>query len=104
MDECHSCPCGWALHWVGNCPRAPGRTPRRALPACTACSHALQGMEGLSFGKREAKLGWNAQPTTAVMMDNVKVPEAMRLGQVSGWLVGMTRQHSGQCAWRRCCG
>lgn len=43
---------------------------------------ALQGMEGLSFGKREAKLGWNAQPTTAVMLDDVRVPEAMRLGQV----------------------
>lgn len=41
-------------------------------------------MEGLSFGKREAKLGWNAQPTCAVMLDHVWVPEANRLGQVNG--------------------
>lgn len=33
-----------------------------------------KGMPGLSFGKLEEKLGWNAQPTTAVILDEVKVP------------------------------
>lgn len=37
---------------------------------------------GLSFGKAEDKLGWNAQPTCAVMMDNVRVPAANLLGEL----------------------
>ncbi len=37
-------------------------------------------MAGLSFGKAEEKLGWNAQPTCAVMMDNMRVPAASLLG------------------------
>ncbi len=40
-----------------------------------------QGAPGLSFGKAEDKLGWNAQPTCSVMMDNVRVPAASMLGQ-----------------------
>ncbi|KAL4517780.1 hypothetical protein Ndes2526A_g02159 [Nannochloris sp. 'desiccata'] len=36
---------------------------------------------GLSFGKKEEKMGWNAQPTTAVMFDSVKIPESQRIGQ-----------------------
>jgi alkylation response protein AidB-like acyl-CoA dehydrogenase len=35
---------------------------------------------GLSFGKQEQKLGWNSQPTAAVIFDNCKVPVANRLG------------------------
>lgn len=37
-------------------------------------------MEGLSFGANERKMGWNAQPTRAVIMDKVRVPVANRLG------------------------
>jgi len=35
---------------------------------------------GLSFGANERKMGWNAQPTRAVMFENVRVPLANRLG------------------------
>jgi alkylation response protein AidB-like acyl-CoA dehydrogenase len=35
---------------------------------------------GLSFGANEKKMGWNAQPTRAVMFDNARVPIANRLG------------------------
>lgn len=35
---------------------------------------------GLSFGANERKMGWNAQPTRAVMFDNARVPVANRLG------------------------
>ncbi|HEY0329799.1 MAG TPA: acyl-CoA dehydrogenase family protein [Rhodopseudomonas sp.] len=35
---------------------------------------------GLSFGANERKMGWNAQPTCAVMFDNARVPVANRLG------------------------
>lgn len=35
---------------------------------------------GLSFGKKERKLGWNSQPTTAVIFENARVPVVNRLG------------------------
>ena len=43
------------------------------------CS-AAQGLPGLSFGKPEAKLGWNAQPTCSVTFEGVRVPAHARLG------------------------
>ena len=36
---------------------------------------------GLSFGANERKMGWNAQPTRAVVFENVRVPVANRLGE-----------------------
>jgi alkylation response protein AidB-like acyl-CoA dehydrogenase len=36
---------------------------------------------GLSLGPNERKMGWNAQPTRAVMFDGVRVPAANRLGE-----------------------
>ncbi len=36
---------------------------------------------GLSFGKKEVKLGWNSQPTAAVIFENARVPVANRLGE-----------------------
>lgn len=38
------------------------------------------GTEGLSFGPLEAKMGWNAQPTRQVVMENVRIPAGNRLG------------------------
>ena len=35
---------------------------------------------GLSFGNNERKMGWNAQPTRAVIFENVRVPSANRIG------------------------
>ena len=35
---------------------------------------------GLSFGKLEEKMGWNSQPTSAVVFSNCKVPAENRLG------------------------
>ncbi|WP_398479580.1 isobutyryl-CoA dehydrogenase [Tardiphaga sp.] len=35
---------------------------------------------GLSFGANERKMGWNAQPTRAVIFENARVPIANRLG------------------------
>ena len=37
--------------------------------------------EGLSFGKQEKKLGWNSQPTAAVIFENARVPVENRLGR-----------------------
>ena len=36
---------------------------------------------GLSFGANEKKMGWNAQPTRALIFDNARVPIANRLGE-----------------------
>lgn len=36
---------------------------------------------GLSFGNNERKMGWNAQPTRAVIFENVRVPVANRVGE-----------------------
>jgi len=35
---------------------------------------------GITLGANERKMGWNAQPTRAVMFENVRVPVANRLG------------------------
>jgi alkylation response protein AidB-like acyl-CoA dehydrogenase len=40
-----------------------------------------KGTPGLSFGKRETKLGWNSQPTAAVMFEGCRVPVANRIGE-----------------------
>jgi alkylation response protein AidB-like acyl-CoA dehydrogenase len=37
-------------------------------------------LPGISLGANERKMGWNAQPTRAVMFENVRVPVANRLG------------------------
>ena len=39
------------------------------------------GTPGLSFGPNEKKMGWNAQPTRQVVLDDVRVPVANRLGE-----------------------
>lgn len=38
------------------------------------------GTPGLSVGANEKKMGWNAQPTRAVMFDKCRVPVANRIG------------------------
>lgn len=40
-----------------------------------------KGWDGVSFGAPEKKLGWNASPTAQVILDNVKVPVANRIGE-----------------------
>jgi hypothetical protein len=37
--------------------------------------------KGLSFGKLEEKMGWNSQPTAAVIFSNCKIPLENRLGE-----------------------
>jgi hypothetical protein len=49
-------------------------------PRGISCLVVENGTPGLSFGKREKKLGWNTQPTAAVMFEDCRVPVANRLG------------------------
>jgi len=36
---------------------------------------------GISYGKKEVKMGWNSQPTRTISFDNVRVPADHLLGQ-----------------------
>jgi len=38
------------------------------------------GTAGLSFGAQEKKMGWNAQPTAQVILEDCKIPAANRIG------------------------
>lgn len=51
-----------------------------AGPGGISCLVVEKGTPGLSFGKREKKLGWNSQPTTQVILEDARVPVANRLG------------------------
>ncbi len=50
-------------------------------PKGISCLVVEKGVKGLSFGKKEEKLGWHSQPTTAVLFDDCRVPVANRLGK-----------------------
>src|ERR671924_11706 len=52
---------------------------------------------GVSFGANERKMGWNAQPTRAVMFENARVPVANRLGDEGiGFKVAMAGLDGGR--------
>ncbi len=56
-----------------------------------------KGTEGLSFGKKEKKLGWNSQPTAMVIFENVRVPVANRLGaEGDGFKIAMSGLDGGR--------
>jgi alkylation response protein AidB-like acyl-CoA dehydrogenase len=43
-----------------------------------------KGTPGLSFGPCEKKMGWNAQPTRQVILEDVRIPAANLLGDAGG--------------------
>jgi isobutyryl-CoA dehydrogenase len=45
-----------------------------------SCLVVEKGTPGLSFGKKERKMGWNSQPTAQVVFDDCRVPAANRIG------------------------
>ncbi len=52
---------------------------------------------GLTFGANEKKMGWNAQPTRQVILDEVRVPAANILGEVGrGFRIAMTALNGGR--------
>jgi alkylation response protein AidB-like acyl-CoA dehydrogenase len=50
-------------------------------PKGISCIVVEKGTPGLSFGKKEKKLGWNSQPTHAVIFEDCRVPVANRIGE-----------------------
>jgi alkylation response protein AidB-like acyl-CoA dehydrogenase len=52
-----------------------------AGPKGISCLAVEKNAPGLSFGKKERKLGWNTQPTAMVIFEDCRVPVANRLGE-----------------------
>ena len=50
-------------------------------PGGISCIIVEKGTPGLTFGKPEKKLGWNSQPTAAVIFENCRVPASNLVGQ-----------------------
>ncbi|MBC7434339.1 MAG: acyl-CoA dehydrogenase family protein [Rubritepida sp.] len=50
-------------------------------PAGVSALLIPKGTPGLSFGANEKKMGWNAQPTRAVILDNAQLPARALLGE-----------------------
>jgi len=49
-------------------------------PKGISCLVIEKGTPGLSFGKKEKKMGWNAQPTAQVIFEDCRVAVANRIG------------------------
>jgi alkylation response protein AidB-like acyl-CoA dehydrogenase len=55
------------------------------------------GTAGLKFGSNERKMGWNAQPTRAVIFEDCRVPAANRLGEEGvGFKIAMSGLDGGR--------
>ena len=53
--------------------------------------------QGLSFGQNEKKMGWNAQPTRQVILDEVRVPASAVLGvEGQGFKIAMSALNGGR--------
>src|SRR6202048_4287994 len=61
-----------------------------AGPKGITCLVVEKDAPGLSFGKKERKLGWNTQPTAMVIFEDCHVPVANRLGaEGDGFMIAM---------------
>lgn len=55
------------------------------------------GTPGLSFGKNEEKMGWRAQPTAQVILDDCRIPAGNRLGdEGTGFKIAMSGLDGGR--------
>ncbi|MBS0472049.1 MAG: isobutyryl-CoA dehydrogenase [Proteobacteria bacterium] len=66
-------------------------------PKGVSCIVVEKGTPGLSFGKKERKMGWNSQPTAQVLFDNCRVPVANRIGaEGEGFRIAMAGLDGGR--------
>jgi alkylation response protein AidB-like acyl-CoA dehydrogenase len=66
-------------------------------PKGISCIVVEKGTPGLSFGKKEKKLGWNSQPTHAVIFEECRVPVANRIGaEGEGFKIAMAGLDGGR--------
>lgn len=68
-----------------------------AGPRGISCFAVEKGMAGLSFGRPEDKLGWNASPTAQVILEDVRVPaENLLGGEGQGFRIAMAGLDGGR--------
>jgi isobutyryl-CoA dehydrogenase len=66
-------------------------------PRGISCFAVEKGTKGLSFGPPEKKLGWNSQPTAAVIMENMRVPAVNLIGgEGNGFRIAMAGLDGGR--------
>ena len=49
-------------------------------PKGISCFAVPAGLDGISYGKKESKMGWNSQPTRTISFDNCRVPADCLVG------------------------
>ena len=66
-------------------------------PKGISCLVVEKGMPGLSFGKKERKMGWNSQPTAQVIFEDCRVPISSRIGaEGEGFRIAMSGLDGGR--------
>ncbi|MGH6870839.1 MAG: isobutyryl-CoA dehydrogenase [Rhizomicrobium sp.] len=66
-------------------------------PKGVSCVVVEKGTPGLSFGKKERKMGWNSQPTAQVIFEDCRVPIASRVGgEGEGFKIAMAGLDGGR--------
>jgi alkylation response protein AidB-like acyl-CoA dehydrogenase len=66
-------------------------------PKGVSCLVIEKGAKGLSFGKKERKMGWNSQPTAQVIFEDCRVPVANRIGgEGEGFKIAMAGLDGGR--------
>ncbi|XP_061683625.1 isobutyryl-CoA dehydrogenase, mitochondrial [Syngnathoides biaculeatus] len=66
-------------------------------PKGISCLVVEKGTPGLSFGKKEQKVGWNSQPTRAVIFEDCAVPATNLLGEEGqGFTIAMKGLNGGR--------
>jgi alkylation response protein AidB-like acyl-CoA dehydrogenase len=66
-------------------------------PRGISCLVVEKDAPGLSFGKKERKLGWNTQPTAMVIFEDCRVPIANRIGEEgAGFKIAMAGLDGGR--------
>lgn len=56
-----------------------------------------KGTKGLSFGKKEKKMGWNSSTTAAVILEDVRIPENHLIGEEGqGFSIAMQGLNGGR--------
>jgi len=72
-------------------------------PKGISCFVVEKNTPGLSFGAQERKMGWNSQPTAAVIFEDCKIPAANRIGDEGiGFKIAMAALDGGRLSIASC--
>ncbi len=72
-------------------------------PKGISCIAIEKGTPGLSFGPNERKMGWNSQPTSAVIFEDCKVPISNLIGEEGdGFKIAMAALDGGRLSIASC--